>query len=152
MMVAPPLLLTGIWLITKNQFYNLIDPAESNINSLIQNVSGGIFHFDELGQIIKYFVNILFDIKIWGSIGLGMIAAIILTLISKPKDRKFNWFAWSIPIISILLMIGMYYVLSFDNLAGLDWWLTSGFYRMIMPGAVLLWLGIVRVLNAAAKE
>ena len=152
LMLVPPLLLTGIWIITKNQFYIVINPAEKNINSLVQNVSGGLFHLDELAQIAGYFLKMCFDVKSWGSIGLGMIAAIFLTLILKPKNRQFDWFMWSVSTISILLMIGMYYVLSFDNSAGLDWWLTTGFNRMVMPGAVLLWLGIVSVISEAATE
>jgi len=152
LMIAPPLLLTGVWIITKNQFYIVINPAERNINTLIQNFLAGIFNFDELTQILGYFFKIIFDVRNWGSIGLGMIAAIILTFVSKSKMRYYNWLIWSVSIICILLMIGMYYVLSFDDSAGLDWWLTSGFYRMIMPGAVLMWLGIVSVFTAAAKE
>jgi hypothetical protein len=57
----------------------------------------------------------LFNFRSWGTIGVGMIAVIILTLISKPITRQTNWFIWSISIISILLVIGMYYVFSFDN-------------------------------------
>lgn len=152
LIVTPPLLLTGIWIITKNQFYILVDPVEGNINSLMRNISEGAFHVKGLSRIVGYFLKNLFVFTSWGTIGIGIVAAILLTSISKPKTRQDNWFIWSVSIISILVVIGMYYVISYDNTAELEWWLTSGFNRMIMPGVVLLWLGIVNALSAAAKE
>ncbi|MFN2128465.1 MAG: hypothetical protein ACK2TU_11470, partial [Anaerolineales bacterium] len=42
----------------------------------------------------------------------------------------------------LLMIVGMYYLTSYDLANDLSWWVTSGMNRMIFPGIILLWLGL----------
>jgi hypothetical protein len=43
----------------------------------------------------------------------------------------------------IVMIIGMYFLTSFDPDHDLSWWVTSGLNRMLFPGVIILWLGII---------
>ena len=137
-----PLLVWVGWNVTRSRFYtgNLL--VEGNFERLVQQLSLGIFHQGEFVLILKYFLRLLYDFKTWGAIGLGFLLVIIGFLLSVYiKDSKI-WIFLLTSTSSFTVIIALYYALSFNQVHNVEWWLGGGFSRMIMPGMILLWVGI----------
>ena len=47
----------------------------------------------------------------------------------------------------LLMVVGMYFLTSFDSSNDLSWWVTSGMNRMVFPGIIILWLGLTGALH-----
>ena len=41
------------------------------------------------------------------------------------------------------MILGIYYLTSYDTSNDLSWWVTSGLNRMVFPGIILAWMGVV---------
>lgn len=138
-----PLLVWAGWYVTSSRFYtgNLL--VEGNFERLIQQLSIGIFHQGEFILILKYFLRLLYDFKTWGAIGLGFLLVIGGFLLSAYKQDRRIWIFLMTSASSFTVIIALYYALSFNQVHDVEWWLGGGFSRMIMPGMVLLWVGIV---------
>jgi len=140
--VIPLLVWTG-WYVTSSRFYtgNLL--VEGNFERFIQQLSLGNFHQGEFILILKYFLRLLYDFKTWGAIGLGFLLVIIGFLLSVYKQDSKIWIFLLTSTSSFAVIIALYYALSFNQVHEVEWWLGGGFSRMIMPGMILLWVGIV---------
>jgi hypothetical protein len=46
-----------------------------------------------------------------------------------------------------VMIMGMYYLVSFDAAHDLSWWVTSGLNRMSFPGLITLWLGLIATIS-----
>jgi hypothetical protein len=138
-----PLHVWVVWDVTSSRFYtgNLL--VEGNFERLIQQLSSGVFHQGEFILILKYFFRLLYDFKTWGAIGLGFLLVIIGFLFSTYKKDSKIWIFLLTSASSFAVIIALYYVLSFNQVHKVEWWLGGGFSRMIMPGMILLWVGIV---------
>jgi len=54
-------------------------------------------------------------------------------------------------VLFMLLIIGMYYLTSYDTVNDLGWWVSSGLNRMIFPGIFIFGLGIIVGINDILK-
>ncbi len=141
-----------MWKITSNQFYKGIRPLEDNLSRMIQEFSQNRFHFPDLFQIGSYTIKLFSDFHYWGVVGVGLLAALIFIFVYRYKQESNILFICISSVVSIILISGIYYLLSFDpSNNDLTWWLTSGYDRMIMPAVTLLWLSIVWIFSLAAK-
>lgn len=123
---------------------------EGNLNNIFNEFILKNYHIEELFQITRYLVKLLFDFQTWGVIGVGFFAALIPIIRKYRKHDNVICILWLSSACCLLFICAMYYIFSYDKLTEMDWWLSGGFSRMVMPGMTLLWLGIIRVLSSAA--
>ncbi|MCJ7735428.1 MAG: glycosyltransferase family 39 protein, partial [Anaerolineales bacterium] len=150
--ISPLLLLWVIWKLTSNQFYIDIVPVEGNLNHILHEFVIKNYHIEDLFRITRYLFKQLFNFQTWGVVGVGFLASLLLIFQKNWKPDNVIWTLWLSSACSLLLICAVYYVFSYDKLTEMDWWLNTGFSRMVMPGMTLLWLGIVLVLNSAATK
>ena len=150
--ILPPLLVYTFWLITKGKFYTGINPVENTLKVLINEIGKSSFHIDEMVQILRYLLTSLFDFQAWGMIGIGLILAYLSFVIFKNKPELESRLFCIVSALMILPIVFMYYVFSYDLIYDIQWWLTTGFNRMVMPGMISLWLGIVLYISPKARE
>ena len=144
--IAPFLLWVG-WKITSSRFYIGIDPVEGNFGTLLQQFSKGNYHLEDFSLILKYFWKQLYDFQTWGAVGVGSLAAIVIFILTSSKQPIRFWILWMTSASILVIIVAIYFVFAFDPSNEMNWWLTSGFNRMIMPGMTLLWLGAARMLH-----
>ncbi|MGB2964453.1 MAG: glycosyltransferase family 39 protein [Anaerolineales bacterium] len=144
--IAPLLLWVG-WKITSSRFYIGIDPVEGNLETLLQQFSKGNYHLKDFSLILRYFWKQLYDFQTWGAVGVGSLAAIVVFILTSSKQPIKLWILWMTSASILVIIVAIYFVFAFDPSNEMDWWLTSGFNRMIMPGMTLLWLGAARMLH-----
>ncbi len=141
--IAPIIIFTLFWFLTAPYAYFHGGFSEGTVIFALENIFLGTFHFSEAKYLLSFFLKAIFNFKIWG--GVGWIFTVLIVFFAFKNIRKFI----NIPIITgvvyILLIIGSYYFTSFGNTASLDlsWWVSTGLNRMIMPGMILLWTGLI---------
>jgi len=143
--IAPLFMGVG-WKVTSSRFYVGINSVEGNLEKIVHQFSLSNFHQGEFILILEYFLRQLYDFQTWGTVGLGSLIAIIVFFLSAHKQDCKLWVLLMTAASSLLVIIAIYYVFSFDQIHDIGWWLGSGFSRMIMPGMTLLWLGVAWLL------
>jgi len=138
-----PLLVWAGWKVTSNRFYVVIDPVEGNLENIVQQFSMGTYHIKDFSLILSYFLRQFYDFQTWGAVGLGSLIALITIFLSTNKQDSKFWILLMTSVSSLVIIIAIYYVFSFDQVYDMGWWLGTGFSRMIMPGMTLLWVGVV---------
>ena len=58
----------------------------------------------------------------------------------------------AISISQILIICGIYFVLPYGKQPDIEWWLGTGFNRMLLPGISVLWMGLSMFLKSATTE
>jgi hypothetical protein len=143
--IAP--LFVGVgWKLTSSRFYVGVDSVEGNLEKIVHQFSLSNFHQGEFILILKYFLRQFYNFQTWGAVGLGSLIAILVFFLSVHKQGCKLWILLMTAASSLVVIIAIYYVFSFDQVHDIGWWLGSGFSRMIMPGMTLLWLGVVRLM------
>lgn len=139
--ISVPVALWLTWLGTKSTFYPETDALEGNLARAGQEIFSGRIHLSELGKILNYFFTQGLNFQAWGVVGFVFLLAGFLYLVKPGVGGKEIYGFWIPGLLWTGLIIALYYVFSFDQVHELDWWLNTGFNRMIMPGMVLIWTG-----------
>lgn len=139
--ISAPVTLWLIWFFTKSTFYPEVDALEENLARAVQEIFSGRMHLSELGQILNNFFTRGLNFQAWGVTGFVFLLVGFLYLVKPGSGEKETYGFWTTGLLWTGLIIALYYVFSFDRVHELDWWLNTGFNRMIMPGMVLIWTG-----------
>ncbi len=136
---------TVFWLFLKGVIYtqqfgsDLVTPA-------LAQLSHGNLHIAETLFIMCSIFSQLMIIKFWGVAGIGIIVALILSLVPL-LWRKSLWMVFVSGLAYMLAILGFYYLASFDTVHDISWWVNTGLMRMMLPAFILLWLGGIGLLG-----
>ena len=139
-----PLLVYGIfWVILKANIYPVLANKESLINSAIYQFIQGNIHLGEAMVILRSLITSVFDIHTWGIVGMYFIITAMFYFMQFRHCRKNHFIITIIGFAMVVLILGMYYTASFDTTHSINWWVNTGFDRMMMPGIILLTVGVI---------
>jgi hypothetical protein len=131
------------WLTIKAQIYP--EPFKnSDLFSLaFKQFARGDLHLDAIFYILTYLAQELLTFRVFGGVGLMLLFSALLVIISRKNVSMSTWMLITVGGLWVVMIVGMYYLLSFSSSHDLSWWVTSGLDRMIFPGLILLWLGLI---------
>jgi len=136
---------TVFWFFLKGAIYDqqfgsdLVTPA-------LAQLSHGNLHISEALFIMHSIFSQLMIIKFWGVVGIGIIIALILSLVPL-LWRKPLWVVFVSGLAYMLAILGFYFLASFDTVHDISWWVNTGLMRMMLPAFILLWLGGIGLLG-----
>jgi hypothetical protein len=141
-----------LWQLVKVRAYPVpLSQSSLPVEALTQILSGN-FHLSELAYILVFLSQQWLTLDIWGIWGYVSLIAIIFILWFYKLVSQAAWVLFSVGCLFIAMMVGMYYLTSYDLTHDLSWWVTSGLNRMILPGWYILWLGIVGAFSDIYKN
>lgn len=143
-LIIPLVVYAAFWMLTSPLVYGGQTTTDEAGRAALNGIASGNLHLNELFYLLRYFAGQWFDLQTWGLVGFILFALLILVLFNRSYAFR-NPFAGPLLIgLSVLAaFLGIYYLLSFDPTHDLSWWLSTGFTRMILPGVVLLWTGLI---------
>jgi hypothetical protein len=144
---SPLLFYVVFWQLTKAQVYPEPFRNSDLFSSALSQFKQGNFHLEAIFYILTYLTQELLNFRIFGAVGLALLLSAIFVIISRKHIPPSTWMLIIVGTLWIVMIAGMYYLLSFSSSHDLSWWVTSGLNRMIFPGIILLWLGVVMVAN-----
>ncbi len=136
---------TVFWLFLKGVVYDqqfgsdLVTPA-------LAQITRGNLHIAEALFILRSTFSHIMRIKVWGAVGIGIIIALILSLVPL-LWRKSLWVVFVSGLAYMLAILGFYFLASFDTVHDISWWVNTGLMRMMLPAFILLWLGGIGLLG-----
>lgn len=116
--------------------------------SSLGEITHGNLNLTGLRDVFKYFIDQTINLRVWGV--LYPLAAIIAFFSLGNFRGDSNRSAVTLLLVFLAIsasVIIMYYLTSFSEL-GLDWWLPSGFNRMLMPASLLLGVLCIQLSNS----
>jgi hypothetical protein len=139
--LLPGLLVGGVW-----TAFALLNHASSGETQLLQSalvdLVHGVIHPGAVVQILRYTVYIVVDIHEYGFFGPPLVGLALLLAVFHPGLRH-NRSVLAPAALGLLTALGvmfMYYLTSYDP-AGVEWWLGTGYDRMLFGALVLLLAG-----------
>ncbi|MGB6420600.1 MAG: hypothetical protein WBF05_02045, partial [Anaerolineales bacterium] len=136
---------TVFWLFLKGVIYTQQFGSDLVTPALVQ-LSHGNLHIAETLFIMHSIFSQLMIIKFWGVVGIGIIIVLILSLVPL-LWRKSLWIVFVSGLAYMLVILGFYYLASFDTVHDISWWVNTGLMRMMLPAFILLWLGGIGLLG-----
>jgi hypothetical protein len=139
-LVSPILLYTIFWYVLQASVYASL-VSKSGLGKLaLQGILSGNLRFGDAFYVIQSMLGTLFDLRIWGLFGIGLVLVVIAFLV--PGE-------WRISSIGLIgcgllymgLIVGIYILASYDSVHDIRWWVNTGLDRMLMPAYLLLWVG-----------
>jgi hypothetical protein len=141
-LLVPLLLYTVFWAVASQAIYPPTGRNSALVSTAIQQLTQGNLHLIELAYILQYFITEVFTPTIWGAVGFGLLLLPWLGKRTAAAQRTAWTFAIGAGLICVLLILGIYQLASYDPGRDISWWVSTGLERMMLPGIVLLWLGI----------
>lgn len=141
--VTPPIIYVLFWEVVKKQVYPEPYSSESLTSKALHQIFSGNLHNSEAYYIIHYFLKELVNFKVFGGLGLIILFGIIIILVSRKPLPKPSTALISVGGLWIVMIVGLYFVLSYHHVHDLSWWVISGLNRMNFPGLIVLWLGLI---------
>lgn len=135
-----PILFWLGWTLSSRGFYDQIRGSGSFVRILTQEVLQGRFHLSDLGHIFSYALSQMVNPEAWGTAGVAVLILGAAARFFVRREAVSVQFLGAAGALFVILMIGVYFTFAFEPVHDLDWWLTSGFNRMILPGMLLVWL------------
>ena len=137
--VLPPILLVLVWLAASPDVY-LRPMREASIRqAALQQAIAGDLHLAQIITIGKYLLSQASDLRTWGVLIPVILLLVTLGLAFKSHSRP-GWMLFILGVALVLPFLGVYWAASYDSRSDLQWWLNTGFNRMLMPGVTILWL------------
>ena len=141
--IGPLLAFTVFWMILKPLAYPYPTTNAHIAEDAISSILNGILHIDQLGYILSSFIQSVFALGTWGTLGILTTAMFILSIF---YFKRITWSSQPLLIgglIYIIAVSGIYYLASYDTVHDISWWVNSGLDRLMMPGVILCWVGCV---------
>lgn len=144
LMIAIPIIGYGLfWWLVKNQVYPLTMKDEGILRTALNQISQGNFHLSQVLYLIEQWFFRLLRFDIWGVSGIVLIGLGGLGYFFRNKHNlEVNPYFLSGFLIT-LIVIGIYFILSFDQKHDLSWWVNTGFDRMWLPAFLFLLYGLI---------
>ena len=148
-LLVPLLLYTAFWAVASKAIYPPTGRNSELVSTAVQQLTQGNLHLTELAYILRYFITQVFTLTTWGVVGFGLLLLPWLGTRTSAAQRT-AWIFTSIAgLICVLLILGIYQLASYDPGRDISWWVSTGLDRMMLPGIVLLWLGITSRLGVS---
>lgn len=135
----PAVLFWGFWKLTSTPF-QVQGGTGLMVQEFLGAVKDGKLQLGSLGRVVVFFLQQLANINSWASLGCAWLAAGALGLWGGFPKRWRPSLLGLAGLTNVTAIIGMYYIFAFDPVHDIDWWLGSGFNRMVLPGMGLLWI------------
>ncbi len=137
--VLPPILLLLVWLAASPDVY-LRPMREASIRqAAVQQAIAGDLHWAQIVTIGKYLLAQASDLRTWGIL-IPMILLLVTLALAFKSCSQPGWMLLLLGVVLVLPFLGVYWAASYDTRSDLQWWLSTGFNRMLMPGITILWL------------
>lgn len=115
----------------------------------------GDLHLPQAGYILRTLLASLLDPVTWGSLGMGLLiilAGLVIAVLLRQRARPAAFLVLACGLLITLIVMGTYFVASYDTVHDISWWLNSGLDRMALPAVALLWIGGIALLTFAGAE
>jgi hypothetical protein len=137
--VLPPILLVLVWAAARPDVYVRPMREASIRQAALQQAIAGDLHLAQIITIGKYLLSQASDLRTWGVLIPVILLLVILALVFKSRSQP-GWMLFILGVSLLLPFLGVYWAASYDTRSDLQWWLSTGFNRMLMPGVTILWL------------
>jgi hypothetical protein len=135
------------WQIIKAQIYTEPFKNSDLFSTALSHITQCNLHLEAGFYILTYLTQELLTFRIFGGVGLMLLILALLVTISRKNVPRSTWMLITVGGLWIVMIVGMYYLLSFSSTHDLSWWVTSGLNRMVFPGIILLWLGMTNAVH-----
>ena len=137
---SPLLLYTVFWYVLQASIYARLVSKSALAGVAFQQILSGNLHFSQALYVIQSILGALFDLRIWGFLGIGLVLVMIACAVPGA------WRVASICLVGCGLLylaatVAIYYLASYDSVHDIRWWVNTGLDRMLMPALLLLWVG-----------
>jgi hypothetical protein len=141
------------WSVTWSLVYVGSESLSGVGSTAIFNILQGNLRITEAIYILQTFVGYLTSSASWGPLFLLMIPLLLISLGKERTKLRVNLFLFSGIAVILAILLG-YYLLAFVSIGGHDisWWVSTGLDRMLMPGIVLAWVGVLLMLLPLASK
>ena len=140
-LVVPVLLYTLYWSLVNSNVYQPVGITNTLVGTGLNNIIGGNLHTDEAVYLVWSFISRLTNINSWGLIGILFLMSLPFSLYFTIRGRRSECLYTSQGLIYILMILGMYFLTSYDPDHDISWWVSTGIDRMLIPGVILSLLG-----------
>lgn len=147
-LVLAPMFIYGLfWLLVKSMVYTR--PAANSALALtaMNQIMVGDMHLADAWYVLRNIFIRLIDISTWGVFGIVILLFLISFAITLSKRLVTVPFSLWVGLLILILIFGIYYLTSFDMEHDISWWVSTGLDRMVFPGLILLWIGVISVLK-----
>jgi hypothetical protein len=141
-LVLAPVTVYGIlWILVKAVVYTRPAANSKLLSTAMSQIMAGNLHLADAWYVISTpFMN-LADVSTWGVLGIAVLLVLIFSAIILTQRRGTPSPSLWVGVLLFVLILGMYYLTSFDTKHDISWWVSTGLNRMIFPAIVLLWIG-----------
>ena len=147
--VAPLIIYIFFWQIVKNTVYPKPFSNSNLLSEALVEILDGELHLSAVFYILLYLLQELTSQNVFGWLGFSLFLAGSLIIISRKSIPRSAGMLMAVGGLWIAMMVGMYYLISYDDAHDLSWWIISGLNRMIFPGLIVLWIGLVAAMQNA---
>jgi hypothetical protein len=147
-LVGPLVIFSLIWFLWSGGFMGEHAPDARQETSLaafvnaFQGFRAGFFHLVEARYLSGYLGQQLVTYRLWGVAGLGTLVLLLLGWTSGKPDRDVVFLLMCGGLIAGVIWL-IYFILSYDRVHDVSWWVATGLNRMVLPAICLLWIGAV---------
>jgi hypothetical protein len=129
------------WMFVKAGVYARPAANSALLSTAIGQIMAGDLHLADGWHVISTLFMNLADIPIWGVLGIAILLVLIFSAIILMQRRGASPLSLWVGVLLFVLILGIYYLTSFDTKHDISWWVGTGLNRMIFPAVVLLWIG-----------
>ena len=151
-LLAPLCLYTLFWLVASRLIYPPSDRNSGMYQGAITQLMSGNLHIVEAEYILSQFFRDLVSLGVWGAVGFGLLLLPWLGRRPSGEGGDPSLFSMAAGVCCILLVLGIYQLVSYSPGRDISWWVSTGLDRMAMPGIVLLWLGVASQLGVERPD
>lgn len=146
-LVSPLLVYTFFWYAASRLIYPPAMRSSAMATAALGQIGSGNLHLVEAGYILTAMLTDLFQPDTWGWVGFSLLGLTLLAFLPPRPHQRNNFFALFAGLGCASLVLGIYQVASYDAGRDISWWVSTGLNRMMLPGIVLTWVGVVSLLN-----
>ncbi|HSF82824.1 MAG TPA: hypothetical protein VLA49_16435 [Anaerolineales bacterium] len=140
-LVSPLGLYTLYWYLVYTQVYLPDGVTNTMVGNGLSQIFSGNLHPGEAVYLFRSLITRLIDVNTWGALGFFLLVSLpVFFLMSKQRGRtgSLNFY---LGLLWVVMILGMYFLASYDPDHDISWWVSTGLDRMLMPGILLSLLG-----------
>ncbi|MCK4899887.1 MAG: hypothetical protein KAS38_13965, partial [Anaerolineales bacterium] len=145
--VFPLVVYGSFWLLIKEQVYAQ-GVGKTDLGGVaLREILSGNLHLSEAFYVLRTAMAHLLRLQTWGLFGVALIFMLLLTLAVIVRRRESTSIALWSGVLVVAVILGIYYLASYDSVHDVSWWVNTGLDRMVLPGLILLWVGGISVIK-----
>lgn len=140
--VLAPMVVYGVfWILVKALVYRRPAANSALVLTAVRQIFAGDFHLEDTGFILRSTLFNLSDISTWGLLGMAIFLVLIFSVIILTRRRDSTPLSLWVGLLLLILILGIYYLTSYDTEHDISWWVSTGLNRLLLPAVVMLWVG-----------